>query len=251
MSREEFAACDDFIDVYLINEKQMTDYVKVCREINCRFRVLYVEVQGTQGDFDSSLHDNYAKEEAFLGYDVGQLDGDYYSALMTDVIWRPKLLGDQFGGRLNQYGLFDRVEDGLEYLSVREKLKGELPDMTFEGGEMQIMAVYQVEESSGIEQLQGKSVEVDELMIKCQEGQLIMRLSLYVGRKRFHCTFRNVTGISLDELYYPMQIMGFEILDNKKLGWESAQRYTVRDYEDGKIRFWCEEVEVEPDGWRE
>ena len=105
-----------------------------------------------------------------------------------------------------------------------------------------------IEDNGNLDQLQGKSVELDELTIKRQDGQLIMKLSLYVEGKRCICIFRNVTGLTLDELSYPMQIMGFEILDNKKLGWESAQRYTVRDYEDGIIRFWCEEVEVEPDG---
>ena len=48
----------------------------------------------------------------------------------------------------------------------------------------------------------------------------------------------------MDELFYPMQIAGFEIISNSDKGREVSQRYTVRDYEDGKIGFYCETIEV-------
>ena len=41
----------------------------------------------------------------------------------------------------------------------------------------------------------------------------------------------------------PYQICGFEILDNKDRGWDKSLRYTINDFEDGMIKFYCESFE--------
>ena len=40
------------------------------------------------------------------------------------------------------------------------------------------------------------------------------------------------------------QIVGFEIIDNFESGWESKQRYVVRDYENATIEFCCKSIEI-------
>lgn len=147
MSDEEFQqyenVMDNFwLDVKLMNKQQMESYVKICREMKESVRILYIETKGTEVSYDLYLHEQYAKTECFLGYDVGQCGGDYYSALLMDIILRPELLGEQFGKYLNQYGLFNEIEDVIEYIEMREKLKEELPFMTFEGGIMHPIGVY-------------------------------------------------------------------------------------------------------------
>ncbi|MCI8670032.1 MAG: hypothetical protein HFI34_11035 [Lachnospiraceae bacterium] len=40
------------------------------------------------------------------------------------------------------------------------------------------------------------------------------------------------------------QIMGFEILDQVKAGWECEQKYFVRDYENETLKFYCKSIEI-------
>lgn len=40
------------------------------------------------------------------------------------------------------------------------------------------------------------------------------------------------------------QIMGFEIIDNSEFGWECEQRYSVRDYENSTVEFYCKSIEI-------
>lgn len=49
----------------------------------------------------------------------------------------------------------------------------------------------------------------------------------------------NVSEVTIKEISFLMCVQGFEIIDNQKNGWEGSQRYTVHDFEDGAIRFYC------------
>lgn len=42
---------------------------------------------------------------------------------------------------------------------------------------------------------------------------------------------------------FPTQIMGFEIVDISKNGWEDI-RFSVGDYENDRIRFFCKQLEI-------
>lgn len=60
--------------------------------------------------------------------------------------------------------------------------------------------------------------------------------------------FRNVSSLSITEISFPFEISGFEVIDNSRREWENRARYTVHDFEDGKISFYCEQIEVDVAG---
>lgn len=92
--------------------------------------------------------------------------------------------------------------------------------------------------------LNGQSVEILQLLLNREEVGVSLQLTLFLKGEAVSLRCKNVHGLKVDELSYPMQIAGFEIVDNSDKGWEANQRYTVRDYEDGKISFYCETIEI-------
>ncbi len=62
--------------------------------------------------------------------------------------------------------------------------------------------------------------------------------------KSLELRFHNVSSLCISELSYPLEIPSFHILDHRASGWERCHSYEVRDYEDGLIRFYCEEFQV-------
>lgn len=92
--------------------------------------------------------------------------------------------------------------------------------------------------------LNGQSVEILQLWLNREEADVSLQLTLLLNGEAVSLRCKNIHGLMMDELSYPMQIAGFEIVDNSDKGWEASQRYTVRDYEDGKIGFYCETIEV-------
>lgn len=58
--------------------------------------------------------------------------------------------------------------------------------------------------------------------------------------------FSNVTDLKVKGLGGRYnQVLGFEIIDKIKDGWEKTQRYIVSDYENGIIGFSCENITIE------
>ena len=56
--------------------------------------------------------------------------------------------------------------------------------------------------------------------------------------------FDNISELTIRELNFPAIISGFEIRDNLCRGWAKDARYTVRDFEEGKLSFHCQEIRV-------
>lgn len=57
--------------------------------------------------------------------------------------------------------------------------------------------------------------------------------------------FSNVTNLctkNVGGMYN--QLLGFEIVDKSKDGWETGQHYYINDYENGIINFTCTRIEV-------
>lgn len=95
-----------------------------------------------------------------------------------------------------------------------------------------------------LSELNGQTVEILELALCREEADVSLQLTLLLNGETVSLRCENVHGLTVGELSYPMQIAGLDIVDNSDKGWESSQRYTVRDYEDGKIGFYCETIEV-------
>ena len=64
------------------------------------------------------------------------------------------------------------------------------------------------------------------------------------GRLKVLVKFSDVTGVRLNGIGKIIYLTGFEIIDNKKNGWDSGQRYYVHDYEDNKFEFYCRTIEI-------
>lgn len=56
--------------------------------------------------------------------------------------------------------------------------------------------------------------------------------------------FNNVSGFKLDRVGNIIYLSSLEITDMKEQGWDSGQRFIVRDYEDDKFELKCSLVEV-------
>lgn len=88
------------------------------------------------------------------------------------------------------------------------------------------------------------TVTIERFFLATCQNEINALLRISGNNKNFELVCRNAHGISLDDISAPFQISGFEIRDNSELGYQADSRYTVCDYEDGAISFYCEEIEV-------
>ena len=95
-----------------------------------------------------------------------------------------------------------------------------------------------------LSELNGQSVEILELTLRREEADVSLLLTLLLNGEAVSLRCENVHGLKVDALSYPLQIAGFEIVDNCEKGWDDSTRYTVRDYEDGILEFHCETISV-------
>ena len=101
-----------------------------------------------------------------------------------------------------------------------------------------------------IDDLQGKTVEVLKLQLFCAEYPAFesdppsLLLKILLNDQTCTLRFTNISDLNLESFSAPFQIGGFQIECNQEKGWERSERYTVSDYENGTIRFFCETVEI-------
>lgn len=93
-------------------------------------------------------------------------------------------------------------------------------------------------------EIQGKSVFIEEMLLFLSDGQLQMRWTALCGGRSYLMIFHNASRVSLDDLSYPMQISELSIVCNRENGWDPDSRYLIHDYEDQRIRFYCEDFEM-------
>lgn len=141
---DDLLSADD--DVRLVNFETAKLYARHCAENKFDFRVLYIEAPSKNIGFDVSLHRTFACDKSFLGYDVGVCAFDYYSSLLSDVIARPELLGEEIFKSLNCFGLFGTIADAEAYIKRRSRAVASLPELMFEKGKMQILSLYSADE---------------------------------------------------------------------------------------------------------
>lgn len=95
-----------------------------------------------------------------------------------------------------------------------------------------------------LEAMQGQKVQILELSLSCIDSQLKLILNVAFNNTICVICFYNVSRVSIQELSMPLEIHGFEIISNKHKGWEQDSNYEIRDFEDGRIRFFCKDFEV-------
>ena len=84
-----------------------------------------------------------------------------------------------------------------------------------------------------------------------ENGNMVMFLrivflySMNNANHQLEILFKNVSNLSLNTFNPPyIQIMGFEILVNNYESMTQSSKYEIRDYEDNRICFNCQNIEV-------
>lgn len=131
--------------IALIDFETAQIYLKACDQHYQSVDVKYIEIIRDNQTVNEELSRQYAVPSRLLGYDVGECSGDYYSCLFSDIIARPKLLGDNIYHMINHNGLFNSITDANIYLKNRGIAQKHSPIYMFESGQMDIMAVYSAE----------------------------------------------------------------------------------------------------------
>lgn len=103
-------------------------------------------------------------------------------------------------------------------------------------------------EQGTIADLQGQLIEVTGLHLTHEstdgEENATLLLAVELNQKTYSLRFSGVHCLSLDSFSLPFQIGGFQIEDNRERGWERPERYTISDFEENKLSFYCEGVEL-------
>ena len=92
--------------------------------------------------------------------------------------------------------------------------------------------------------LDGKTLLIDNFSVTTVDQRLILSLDADIEGKTYHIVFHNVSSLRIENISYPVQISGFAVADHSAKGWQPDVRYEVYDYENGMIRFFCEEIAV-------
>jgi len=92
----------------------------------------------------------------------------------------------------------------------------------------------------------GKDIFVKEFKIYNNGDVMNITMKAYSDNVLYVMYFENVSGIKLKDVNSSFQICGFSIEDNKEKGYQKDMRYTVDDYEDGVLFFYCEDFSVKP-----
>ena len=92
--------------------------------------------------------------------------------------------------------------------------------------------------------IQGQEMKIINLNLSIDGYEATLTIKALVNKKNVCVVFHNVSNLTIDELSMPFQITGFQILDNKNKGWDKSIRYTVLDFEQDNIRFYCECYEI-------
>lgn len=89
------------------------------------------------------------------------------------------------------------------------------------------------------------SIEQDELLRNESIVVLGLRYNANGSIYKLYIQFSNVTNMSIKNVggMYN-QLLGFEIMDKSKDGWEESQRFYINDYENGIISFSCARIEI-------
>ena len=83
--------------------------------------------------------------------------------------------------------------------------------------------------------LNGNIVFIEEFSLSHKENSLELLLIIKFFGKKYCAHFYDVSRVSLDDLSFPMQICGFNLISHKENGWDWSSNYEICDFEDNKI----------------
>ncbi len=86
----------------------------------------------------------------------------------------------------------------------------------------------------------GQPFEITELSVFQNGKTMAIRMVGRCSDVRQEYLFHNVSGLTVNDLCFPMVLQSFHILDHRPDGWDRSHSFELQDYEDHKIRFFCE-----------
>ncbi|MBE6676583.1 MAG: hypothetical protein E7594_07070 [Ruminococcaceae bacterium] len=96
-----------------------------------------------------------------------------------------------------------------------------------------------------LENLNGQSITVHSFSVAHGDASLTITISCTTQNgTACEILFDGVSCLKLGEVSYPFQVCGFEILNYSAHGYSRDCRYLIHDYEDGKLSFFCENIEI-------
>ena len=91
----------------------------------------------------------------------------------------------------------------------------------------------------------GKQIEMSSLILSYDDNnRLVLSLNFDLNGELCNIEFYNVSSLKINEISSPVQVQGLNIIDNKEKGWDSSVRYSVIDYEDDIMSFYCEDFDI-------
>lgn len=131
----------------LLNIKLTRTYKRICVLSDTPARLLYCEAYSDyEGNYDPNLHRQFAIQSNFLGYDLAYPNGDYYSAVLNDLIGRKEPFICQC--ILNENGLIESLSTAFEFALKRKQVQAQLDRIgqgfLLEGDTFCIFGVYSV-----------------------------------------------------------------------------------------------------------
>ncbi len=96
-----------------------------------------------------------------------------------------------------------------------------------------------------IEMLQGNNIEILKMVVEEVDNQLELYWEICLKGTFSSVKFYNVSRLRIKELSSPLEVHGFEIINHTKDGWEKDSTYEIRDFEYGRISFFCESIEIQ------
>lgn len=90
----------------------------------------------------------------------------------------------------------------------------------------------------------GKLIDMSSLILSYDNNRLVLSLNFDCDNEIYTIDFYNVSSLKINEISSPVQIQGLDIIDNKDRGWDSSVRYSVIDYEDDIMSFYCEDFNI-------
>lgn len=140
----------DFEKVFLLDMESAVKYHRCCCEKGIPARLLYCEsaTEGTLYETTSSFA--ILEKSLFLGYDYAYPNGDYYSAIVNDIIYRNLAFSNRWKPLLNKHGLFSSLETISAFSKDRERTSilanKDSPYPVYELGQFSIFRIFQIGE---------------------------------------------------------------------------------------------------------
>ena len=88
------------------------------------------------------------------------------------------------------------------------------------------------------------NIQVILINLELCEEQPNLSLNCFSNHHMYVMNFFNISNLNIHDFSFPFQIQGFEILSNKGKGWQKELSYTIQDFEDNILSFYCEDFEI-------